>query len=70
MRSLRKRHAVKIDYIVGILQTLNRDMQRCDIFKHASAMAYVTLFSLIPSLAATFGLISLFKPSSVRIANF
>jgi membrane protein len=48
--------------IIHIGVTLNHDMQRCDLFKHASAMAYVTLFSLIPSLAATFGLISLFKP--------
>lgn len=38
------------------------DMMKIDIFKDASAMAYVTLLSLIPSLAATFALISLFTP--------
>lgn len=38
------------------------DMERCDLFKHASAMSYVTLFSLVPSLAATFTLVALFKP--------
>ena len=37
-------------------------MVRCDLFKHAYSMAYVTLLSLIPSLAAILGLISLFKP--------
>lgn len=39
-----------------------QDMLRCDLFKHAYAMAYVTLFSLVPSLAAVFSLVSLFKP--------
>lgn len=38
------------------------DMNRADVFKHASAMAYVTLLSVIPSLAAIFALISLFSP--------
>lgn len=47
---------------IRIGQILLQDMKRCDLFKHASAMAYVTLFSLIPSLAATFGLVSLFTP--------
>lgn len=39
-----------------------QDMSKKDLFNHAYAMAYVTLFSLIPSLAATFALISLFTP--------
>jgi len=47
---------------IEVAKILNNDMTRCDLFKHASAMAYVTLFSLIPSLAAVFALISLFKP--------
>lgn len=47
---------------LAIAKILMHDMNRCDLFKHASAMAYVTLFSLIPSLAAVFALISLFKP--------
>lgn len=50
------RKIYKIGYI------LLQDMRRCDLFKHASAMAYVTIFSLIPSLAATFTLIALFSP--------
>ncbi len=37
-------------------------MSRADVFKHASAMAYVTLLSIIPSLAAIFALVSLFSP--------
>lgn len=41
---------------------LYKDMTRADVFKHASSMAYITLFSLIPSLAAIFSLISLFSP--------
>jgi len=48
--------------VFKIAQILNHDMNRCDLFKHASAMAYVTLFSLIPSLAAVFALIALFQP--------
>lgn len=38
------------------------DIKRLDLLKHASAMAYVTLLSLVPSLAVVFTLISLFKP--------
>lgn len=45
-----------------ILLLINDDLNRTDIVKHAYAMAYVTLFSLIPSLAATFALVSLFIP--------
>lgn len=41
-------------------RTLLEDMRRSDMFRHASAMAYVTLFSLIPSLAVTFSLMSIF----------
>jgi membrane protein len=38
------------------------DVVRCDLLKQASAMAYITLFSLVPSLAAVFTVISLFTP--------
>ncbi|MEY4631847.1 MAG: hypothetical protein RIQ81_1967 [Pseudomonadota bacterium] len=38
------------------------DVERCELLKQASAMAYITLFSLVPSLAATFTVISLFTP--------
>lgn len=49
-------------YEVG--KVLYDDMDRCDLFKHASGMAYVTLLSLVPSLAAVFGLASIFAPFS------
>lgn len=45
---------------IGI--TLYHDLSRCDLFKQASAMAYVTLLSLIPSLVAIFCILSLFAP--------
>ncbi len=41
---------------------LYQDMTRKDLLKHASAMAYVTLLSLIPSLVAIFAVLSLFSP--------
>ncbi len=44
------------------LRILISDTQNCDLFRHASGMAYVTLFSLVPSLACVFALISLFEP--------
>lgn len=47
---------------VRFLWLLWRDAKSVDIFKDAYAMAYVTLFSLIPTLAACFALISLFTP--------
>ena len=37
-------------FIIGM--TLTRDMVYRDVFKQASAMAYVTLLSLVPSLVA------------------
>jgi membrane protein len=45
-----------------VLLILKEDVTRTDIVKYAYAMAYVTLFSLIPSLAASFALVSLFTP--------
>lgn len=39
-----------------------QDAKRSDLPKQASAMAYVTLFSLVPSLAAIFTVIGLFLP--------
>ncbi|RZA14336.1 MAG: YihY family inner membrane protein [Proteobacteria bacterium] len=47
---------------VRYLWLLWNDAMKVDIFKDAYAMAYVTLFSFIPSLAACFALISLFMP--------
>jgi membrane protein len=41
---------------------LIQDLQRCDLPRQASAMAYTTLFSLIPSLAVLFTVIGLFLP--------
>lgn len=48
-------------FILGA-KTILGDMERCDLFKHASAMAYVMLLSIVPSLAAIFSLISVFSP--------
>ena len=45
-----------------ILFIIKSDLDRSGIVQHAYAMAYMTLFSLIPSLAATFALVSLFIP--------
>lgn len=39
-----------------------KDMERSNLLKQASAMAYTTLFSLVPSLAAVFTLLGLFLP--------
>ncbi|MBM4250539.1 MAG: YihY family inner membrane protein [Deltaproteobacteria bacterium] len=39
-----------------------QDIVRCDLTKQASAMAYVTLLSLVPSLVAIFCVLSLFTP--------
>lgn len=38
------------------------DVERTDLLKQASAMAYTTLFSLVPSIAAVFTLLGLFLP--------
>lgn len=43
-------------------RTLVQDTVRCDLTKQASAMAYVTLLSLVPSLVAIFCVLSLFAP--------
>lgn len=39
-----------------------QDVERTDLTKQASAMAYTTLFSLVPSIAAVFTLLGLFLP--------
>ncbi len=54
--------SLKNSRALNILMIIRDDVVRTDIVKHAYAMAYVTLFSLIPSLAATFALVSLFTP--------
>ena len=41
------------------------DIVRCDLLKQASAMAYITLFSLVPSLA--FKASDLWSPISVDL---
>lgn len=43
-------------------KTILDDFSRCNLFKDASAMAYVTLFSLVPSIAVVLALISAFEP--------
>jgi len=47
---------------LNISITLFKDMVSRDVFKQASAMAYVTLLSLVPSLVAIFVVLSLFSP--------
>lgn len=47
---------------VSALLVMIQDFLRCDLPKQASAMAYVTLLSLIPSLVAIFCVLSLFSP--------
>lgn len=54
-------------FLVGF--TLTKDMIYRDVFKQASAMAYVTLLSLIPSLVAIFCVLSLFAPLMSDKAN-
>jgi membrane protein len=44
------------------LRICGQDAYRSELSTQASAMAYVTLFSLVPSLAATFTLLGLFLP--------
>jgi membrane protein len=41
---------------------LAQDLVRCDLIRQASAMAYVTLLSLVPSLVAIFCVMSVFAP--------
>ena len=48
--------------IIHRVSLLAIDVLRSDVLKQASAMAYVTLLSLIPSLVAIFSIISLFSP--------
>jgi membrane protein len=54
----RLKNLIHIEFLISIYE----DTIRADVIKHAYAMAYVTLFSLIPSLAASFALVSLFTP--------
>ncbi len=53
-------HKAKRFYLIG--RTIVQDLVRCDLLRQASAMAYVTLLSLVPSLVAVFCVISLFSP--------
>ncbi len=45
-----------------LIACLIDDVQTSNLVNHAYAMAYVTLFSLVPSLAAVFGVLYLFVP--------
>lgn len=47
-------------FILG--RIILQDLDRCDVLRQASAMAYVTLLSLVPSLVAVFCVVSLFSP--------
>jgi membrane protein len=48
--------------VMSWCKVLYYDALRFDVFKFASAMAYISLLSLVPSLAAVFALISIFAP--------
>ena len=52
----------KLSLAIAYIQSLVVDIKRFDLLRHAYAMAYVSLLSLIPSLAAIFALMSLFSP--------
>lgn len=52
----------KLKKYFEIGKSLYDDMDRADLFRHAAAMAYTSLLSLVPSLAAFFALVSLFTP--------
>lgn len=47
---------------IGVARVLWQDVNRLDILQRAGGMAYTMLFSIVPSLAATFALISAFQP--------
>lgn len=49
-------------YWLAIFRAVWHDIKRCNILQSAYSMAYVSLLSLIPSLAAIFAVISLFSP--------
>ena len=55
-------HASKLAPAARVVRTLAADLVRLDLLKQASAMAYVSLLSLIPSLVAIFCILSLFSP--------
>ncbi|MFW7377985.1 MAG: YihY family inner membrane protein [Oligoflexus sp.] len=52
----------QVQLILRFAKVLREDFKRGQLLQHAYAMAYVTLLSLIPSLAVTFAVISLFTP--------
>ena len=64
----------KIEKVAHLLlntaKTLINDAVRSDILRHAYGMAYVSLLSLIPSLAAIFAVLSLFNPMLSSESNF
>lgn len=54
---------------IFFFRLLFKDIFEYDLLKQASGMAYVTLLSIVPSLAAVFYIISLFEPISGSKAN-
>jgi membrane protein len=58
----RRRWPLWAQRLFHYLNICAQDAGRSELSKQASAMAYVTLFSLVPSLAAVFTLLGLFLP--------
>ncbi|MCB9228706.1 MAG: YihY family inner membrane protein [Deltaproteobacteria bacterium] len=50
--------------ILTFCRLLHSDITQTDIFRQASAMAYVTLLSLVPSIAVSFSLLSRLLPEA------
>ena len=72
MNLLRKRIENSYEKVLtnNIVGSLVDDMERAEILNFAYSMAYVTLLSMVPSLAAIFGLIDLFAPLIGSNSNF
>ena len=58
----RSRWPRRAQFLFHYLRICGQDAYRSELSTQASAMAYVTLFSLVPSLAATFTVLGLFLP--------
>lgn len=58
-----------LNIAINLILSLKDDIKRFDLLRHAYAMAYISLLSLIPSLAAIFAVLSLFSPLISQDSN-